>query len=220
MEVISCNYGEAISAPAASQPKEQSKQVRFTSQEIERILNGCKLNQRAAQKELYSKYYGYAMSISLRYSSNYDNGLEMINDAFLKIFKDLKNFESRNDNTASSFTAWLKKVVICACIDHIRKYNKKEMMTTVDTEHTRLADKTETAEQILQYKEIIKCIRQLSPAYKKVFNLYVIEGFSHAEIAAKLNTTESTSKSNLHKAKQNLQQLLNKNNSTRYATAL
>ncbi len=102
----------------------------------------------------------------------------------------------------------------------MRKYNKKQMMTTVDTEHVGLAAKTETAEQILQHKEIIMSISQLSPAYKKVFNLYVIEGFSHAEIAAKLNITESTSKSNLHKAKQNLQQLLIKNNSISYAIGL
>jgi len=60
----------------------------------------------------------------------------------------------------------------------------------------------------LQYKDIIKCIRQLPPAYKRAFNLYVIEGFSHAEIAGKLNVSEGTSKSNLFKAKQNLQKIL------------
>ena len=69
---------------------------RFTSEEIERILDGCRCNQRAEQKELYRKYYGYAMSISLRYSSNYDNAVEMINDAFLKIFKEPEKFCTKN----------------------------------------------------------------------------------------------------------------------------
>ena len=87
-------------------------------------------------------------------------------------------------------------------------------------EHVGLADETETADQILKHKEIMKCIKQLSPVYKAVFNLYVIEGFSHAEIAEKLKISESTSKSNLHKAKQNLQRLIIKNNLITNAMAL
>ena len=99
---------------------------------MEEILDGCRQNQRAAQKELYSMYYRYAMAIALRYSNNYDNAVEMTNDAFLKIFRDLKNFVPRFSSTANSFTGWLKKVVINSCIDHIRMYNKKEMMAGVD----------------------------------------------------------------------------------------
>ncbi len=220
MEGLSYNSGTNILLPDSSANAGQINGKRFTNEEIERILDGCRCNQRSAQKELYSKYYGYAMSISLRYSSNYDNAVEMINDAFLKIFKDVKNFAPRNNNLASSFTAWLKKIVICACIDHIRKYSKKDLRTAVGTEHARLADKTETAEQIMQHKEIIKCIKQLSPVYKTVFNLYVIEGFSHAEIAGKLGIAENTSKSNLHKAKQNLQRLIIENNLITNAMAL
>ncbi len=156
------------------------------------------------------------MAIALRYASNYDNAVEMTNDAFLKIFRDLKNFVPRFESTANSFTGWLKKVVINSCIDHIRMYNKKEMMAGVDLEHVILADERETAEQMLQHKEIIKSIQKLSPAYKAVFNLYVIEGFSHAEIADRLNISEGTSKSNLSKARQNLQQLLRKSNIISY----
>jgi len=194
----------------------QPTRVQVTNQQIELILNGCRLNQRAPQKELYTLYYSYAMSIALRYSSSYDNAVEMTNDAFLKIYRDLKNFVPRFDNTVISFTAWFKKVVVNACIDHLRKYSKKEMMASVGTDEVSIADERETAVQMLQHKEIIKCIQQLSPAYKAVFNLYVIEGFSHAEIAAKLNTSESTSKSNLHKARQNLQQLLKESHIVSY----
>ena len=199
---------------------DQTNLVQLTNEQIEIILNGCRLNQRGAQKELYTKYYGYAMSIALRYSSSYDNAVEMTNDAFLKIYRDLKNFVPRYDNTVISFMAWFKKVVINACIDHIRKYNKKEMMANVDPEQVVIADERETAEQMLQHKEIIKCIQQLAPAYKAVFNLYVIEGFSHAEIAEKLNISEGTSKSNLYKARQNMQQLLKKSNIISYERTL
>jgi RNA polymerase sigma factor (sigma-70 family) len=144
----------------------------------------------------------------------------MTNDAFLRIYMSLKNFVPRYDNTVTSFMAWLKKVVVNTCIDHIRKYNKKEMMASVDPEQVEIADERETAEQMLQRKEIIKCIQQLPPAYKAVFNLYVIEGFSHAEIADKLNISEGASKSNLHKARQNLQQLLRKRNILSYERTL
>jgi len=220
MELIfSYPYATIFSLATVIYPYQENR-VHLTSEQIEMILNGCRLNQRHAQKELYRMYYGYAMSIALRYSSNYDNAVEMVNDAFLKIYRDLKNFVPRYDNIVASFTAWLKQVVICACIDHIRKYNKKEMMTSVDPEQVVVADERETAEQMLQHKEIIKCIQQLSPAYRAAFNLYVIEGFSHAEIADKLNISESTSKSNLHKARQNLQQLVKKSNIISYERTL
>ena len=161
-------------------------------------------------------YYSYAMAIALRYSSNYENAVEMTNDGFLKVYRDLKNFVPRYDNIVGSFMGWFKKILVNACIDHLRKYNKKEMMASVDTSNLTLADERETADQMLQHKEIIKCIQQLSPNYKAVFNLHVIEGFSHAEIAEKLNISEGTSKSNLFKARQNLQQLLQKSNIISY----
>lgn len=198
--------------------QEQNNAVHLTNEQLEIILNGCMLNQRAAQKEVYCIFYSYAMSIALRYSSGYDNAIEMTNDAFLKVYKGLKKFTPRYNNTIASFTAWFKKVVVNACIDHIIKYNKKEALSTsVSYEQMLLADEQETAEQMMQHKEIIQCIQQLSPAYKTVFNLYVIEGFSHAEIAYKLGISVGTSKSNLFKARENLRQLLKRNNIMSYA---
>ena len=104
----------------------------LTNQQIKKIFDGCRLNKRPAQKELYRNYYSYAMSIASRYSCNYDNAEEIINEAFLKIYIDLKNFAPRFDNTDASFTAWLEKVVVNACRDQKEKYNMKEMMTSVD----------------------------------------------------------------------------------------
>jgi len=199
---------------------EQFNSMHLTNEQIKIILKGCMLNERAAQKELYVNYYSYAMSIAMRYSSNYDNAVEMTNDGFLKIYRDLKNFVPRFDNTIASFTAWLKKIMINTCIDHIRKYGKKEMTNSIEIEQVSITDQRETAEQMLQHKEIIKCIQQLSPVYKAVFNLYVIEGFSHAEIAEQLDISEGTSKSNLHHARQNLQQLLKKSHIINYERSI
>ncbi|MEP7239170.1 MAG: sigma-70 family RNA polymerase sigma factor, partial [Ferruginibacter sp.] len=182
------------------------------NKKIELILNGCRLNQRAAQKELYYSYYSFAMSIALRYSASYDNSVEMVNDAFLRVYRDLKNYVPLFDTTAGSFVAWLKNLVVNACIDYNRKYSKKEIMAGVDIEKGALADERENDEQMSEHKLIIKSIQKLPPAYKLVYNLYVIEGFSHVEIADKLNISEVTSKSNLFKARQMLMQLLKEHN--------
>ena len=105
MELIFCYpYATIFSLATVIYPYQQNK-VHLTNEQIEMILNGCRLNKRDAQKELYRKYYGYAMSIALRYASNNDNAVEMVNDAFLKIYRDLKNFIPRHDNTVASFTA-------------------------------------------------------------------------------------------------------------------
>ena len=192
----------------------------MSNEQLDKILEGCRLNERASQKDLYRNYYSYVMSIALRYSSNDSSAVEMTNDTFLKIFKDLCRFVPRYGNTLASFTGWVRRVAIYACIDYLRKYNKNAITTSIDIEQSIPADPGENAEDILQHKEIIKCIQQLSRAYRAVFNLYVIEGFSHAEIAQKLNISEGASKSNLHKAKQNLQQLLRKRHIVNYETNL
>src|ERR1700759_2891341 len=145
----------------------QKNGMRLTNKQLGIILNGCMLNQRGAQKEVYCIYYNYAMSIALRYSSGYDNAIEMTNDAFVRMYRGLKNFTPRVNDIAGSFTAWLGKVVVSACIDHLNKYNKKELLITgIDPEQVVLPDEGETAERMLQRKEIMKCIEQLSPAYK------------------------------------------------------
>jgi RNA polymerase sigma-70 factor (ECF subfamily) len=197
--------------------QEQNNAVHLTNEQLEIILNGCVLNQRSAQKEIYGIYYSYGMSIALRYSPSYDNAVEIINDAFLKIYKGLKNFTPRYNNIVASFKAWLKKVVVNTCIDYLNKYGKKELLFAgIDVKQMVRSDEHETAQQMLQHKDIINCIQQLTPAYKNVFNLYVIEGFSHAEIAYKLNISEGTSKSNLFKARENLRLLLKRNNIMSY----
>lgn len=198
-------------------PKQKSA-LHLSNEQLKIILNGCLLNQRSAQKEIYHTYYSYSMSIALRYSSNYDNAVEIINDAFLKIYKGLKKFTPRSNNIVASFTAWLNKVVVNTCIDYLNRHSKKELLfAQIDVKQVVVSDEHETAQQMLQHKEIIKYIQQLSPAYKAVFNLYVIEGFSHAEISFKLKISEGTSKSNLFKARENLRQLLKSNNIMNHA---
>ena len=200
--------GETYPSRNADASREKTRRLYLSNEELEIVLDGCRKNIRNAQKSLYYNYYGYAMSIALRYASTDENAVEMINDAFMKIYKDLKNFVTNNGKSVVMFNGWLKRLTVNACIDHIRKYNKKEMIGKVEAGLVALSDKSETAEQKLYYNEILACLQQLSPAYRTVFNLYVLEGFSHAEIAGKLNISENTSKTQLMKAKKFLQKKL------------
>ncbi|MEP7232304.1 MAG: hypothetical protein ABI691_18720 [Ginsengibacter sp.] len=141
---------------------EQRKQVHLNHKQLKKIFFGCRLNQRTAQKALHDTYFAYAMSIALCYSSNYDDAVEMTNDAFFKIFKHIKNGELWYGNTIASFVAWLKRIVIRSCIGHKRASNKKEAIAGVVAEQIVSEDECESAER-----------------------------FSHAEIAERLNISES-----------------------------
>jgi hypothetical protein len=106
---------------------EQRASLRLSDEQIEVILDGCRLNQRSAQKKLYRTYYNYALSLALPYSSGYDNAVEIINQAFLKIYRRLRNFVPGYDYTITSFTRTLKKVVENEGLDQIGRFNTKKL---------------------------------------------------------------------------------------------
>jgi RNA polymerase sigma factor (sigma-70 family) len=185
--------------------------VHLTNQQIEIVLEGCRQNSRPAQKELYTAYFGFVMSLTIRYARNYEEAVEMANDGLLKVYRDISRFTPRYDSILSSFGGWLKKVVINSSIDYLRKYNKLEHTQELGVSATDLADRGVTGADELQYKEILKCIDLLAWNKKLVFNLYVIDGLTHVEISKKLGIPVNTSKGYLFKAKQELQAMLKKN---------
>jgi RNA polymerase sigma-70 factor (ECF subfamily) len=102
----------------------------------------------------------------------------------------------------------MKSIVINTSIDHFRKNNKHHFFTDIQDSHTEMPGIVESTIEKMSYKEIMQIVQQLSPVYKAVFNLFVIDGFTHEEIAAQLNITIGTSKSNLSKARVNIQKML------------
>jgi RNA polymerase sigma-70 factor (ECF subfamily) len=168
---------------------------------IKPLLEGCLREHRESQKLLYQEYYNYGMSISLRYSNNRDEASEILNDAFMKIFGNLRKFD-----LSKPFKPWLRKILVNTAINH---YHKKQR--EVQVEEMKNASHESDAEKILSgisYQEIIGLLQKLPPAYRTVFSLYVIEGYSHEEIANLLNIAIGTSKSNLFKAKEQLKLIL------------
>lgn len=148
------------------------------------------------------------MSICERYAGNKDDALEILNDGFLKIFKELHKYRPSYTDSMASFKGWLRQIMVYTAIDHYRKIKKHLAHHNSDPSVLQIAVQQETALDKLSYQEILKAIRLLSPAYRTVFNLFVIEGLSHEEISAKLGIAEGTSKSNLAKARIQLQKIL------------
>jgi len=170
--------------------------------DIRPILEGCLLAHRASQKKLYQHYYNYAMSISLRYASNRDEASEILNDAFMKIFTNLEKFD-----LGKPFKPWLRKILINTAINHYHK--KQREMHIEEMKNAKNESDTEKILSGITYQEVVGLLQKLPPAYRTVFNLHVIEGYSHEEIANMLHIAIGTSKSNLFKAKEQLKIILN-----------
>jgi RNA polymerase sigma factor (sigma-70 family) len=189
----------------------------LTARELSEHIAGCVKNNRESQKIIYCSFYGYAMSICDRYSGNYDDAVEILNDGFLKIFKEVHKYQPAYADTVASFKGWIRKIMVYTAIDHYRKIKKHLANSHTDPVTLQVASTQETALDKLSYQEILKSVQQLSPAYRTVFNLFVIEGMSHEEISNKLGIAEGTSKSNLAKARMQLQKiLLKKQNEPEY----
>ncbi len=168
--------------------------------DLKSIIKGCKGGRGSAQKLLFEKYYGYAKRICLRYTSNVHQAEDMVTDSFLKVFANVKSFDENGN-----FMAWLKTITVRTCIDHYRKYGQK--VAFVDVEDVPyIEDSTGDALDTLGVEEIMELVQKLPPSYRTVFSLYVIDGYSHAEIAAMLQVNEGTCRSNLAKARLKLQQ--------------
>jgi len=144
------------------------------------------------------------MSICLRYSKNADEAVEVLNDGFMKVLTKIKKYDQNR-----SFKGWLRKIMINTALDNYR-HNLK-YYHSYDVENGEAAPVAENALSDMAYQEIVAMVQNLSPAYRTVFNLYVVDGYTHEEIAEMLRISVGTSKSNLSKARENLRNMLKKN---------
>jgi RNA polymerase sigma factor (sigma-70 family) len=169
------------------------------------LIEGCLKGHPQAQRELYEQYKVPLFRLCLRYAGNREEAEDMLQDGFVKVFSDLGQY--RGDGALGG---WIRRVMINVALQHLRR--QKHLPATTDIETvTELAD--DSAEQLfsqLRAKALVALIQQLPPGYRTVFNLYVIEGYAHLEIAEMLGISENTSKSQLSKAKAMLRRVLEK----------
>lgn len=179
------------------------------------LVRGCQNEDRIAQKRLYEKFYGRMLGVCLRYASGREEAAEILNKGFLKVFNTIKNYAPEKGRLDS----WIYKIMLNTAIDHFRSEFRHRGNIVEMEQAYYVSDQTDVLHQI-SADEIIELIQKLSPAYRTVFNLYVMEGMSHGEIAEQLGISEGTTKSNLAKARKKLQAMLlemNKVNLAAYA---
>jgi RNA polymerase sigma-70 factor (ECF subfamily) len=164
------------------------------------MIAGCRKGDPAAQRLLYDTYVDTIMILCLRYISDRGDARELLMDAFLNCYKHIGSFQYKG---AGSLRAWLQQIAVNQCLMYLRK----RRLAWQDIEGVQdLGDESAgSGLDNLSAKEILQYIQELPEGYRTVFNLYAFDAFSHKEIAGALGITESTSKSQLHKARALLQ---------------
>ena len=169
----------------------------------ERIIQGCINEEKSAQQYLYEAYSPKMYYVCLRYARHASEAQDMLQDGFIKVFDNIGSFKSNG-----SFEGWIRRIVVNTALNYCRKSSfKQEQIGIEDYQDTVVKSK---AVSNLGEKELLALIQKLPDGYRTVFNLYVIEGYSHKEIGEMLKVTESTSRSQLAKSRKWMQNELEK----------
>lgn len=175
--------------------------------DLEEVIELCKKSDRRAQEQLFRHFYGKMLAVCLRYIQDRDSAQEVLQEGFIKVFDNIKGYDSKG-----SFEGWVRRIMANSAIDAIRKIRKDTKISDDVNDFKYIPEDEEDGEAwditTLKAEVAMEAIQRLSPAYRTVFNLYVLEEYTHKEIAEKLGISEGTSKSNLAKAKMNLQTFL------------
>ncbi len=170
---------------------------------LQLVIEGCRQGNAQSQRKLYEYFYGYGMSICLRYAKNERQAEEILQDGFLNAFRNLDRYDPDYP-----FKYWLRRILINAAIDYFRKYRRyHQLFVSAAIDEQEVNDHTEFP-GFENDERALPILQKLPPAYRMVFNLYVMEGYKHHEIAEALGISVGTSKSNLARAKAKLRKWL------------
>jgi len=173
-----------------------------TLTEIE-LVRGCIINDRMAQEQLYKQFHGPMASICMRYTRNEHDAIEVLHSGFLKVFKNIDRF----DSTKASLYTWIRTIMVNTAIDFLRQKNRW-YVSHGELEKVETGGIDPEAVDRLSVQELLKLVQKLPPATQAVFNLYVIEGYTHKEIGTLLGISDGTSKWHLSEARRLMQSYL------------
>ncbi len=162
------------------------------------LIKGCIEGDRRIQKELYDRFSPKMYAVCLRYMGNADDAQDILQEGFIKVYKNLERFRGEG-----SFEGWIRRIFVNTAIEQIRK---KKMDVSLTEKEETIEYKSVSATDNINEKDLLKIVSELSPGYRSVFNMYVVEGFSHKEIGELLGISEGTSKSQLARARMILQE--------------
>jgi RNA polymerase sigma factor (sigma-70 family) len=167
------------------------------------LIQGCLEEDRRMQEELYRRFSPRMYGICLRYAGNVAEAEDILQEGFIKVYKKLSTYRREG-----SFEGWIRRIFVNTAIEHFRRKVYQQPIT--EQHENAVEGKYLSVLDDLAEKDIMKLIQELSPGYRTVFNLYVVEGYTHKEIGDLLNISEGTSKSQLSRAKVVLQDLVKK----------
>lgn len=176
---------------------------------LDELIIQCKKQNAKAQGELYQRYSGTLFSICLRYSPNYVEAEDNLQDAFLTIFKKVEQFKDKG-----SFEGWMKRITVNTVL---QKYRKQRVFDITNEDQIEDEVEVEIESEEIPLDFLLKIIQELPDRYRLVFTMYVMDGYSHKEIAEMLEISDGTSKSNLARARiilKNKIELFQSNNNT------
>ena len=165
------------------------------------LISGCMEGNRRMQEELYRRFSPRMYAVCLRYAGNAEEAEDILQEGFIKVFKKLDSFRSEG-----SFEGWVRRVFVNTAIEHFRR--KRYLMPITEKEENTIEAKYASVLDEMGAKDVLALVRELSPGYRTVFNMYVVEGYTHREIADMLGISEGTSKSQLSRAKVILQDMV------------
>ena len=167
------------------------------------LINGCIEGNRRMQEELYRRFSPRMYAVCLRYATSSEEAEDILQEGFIKIFKKLDSYRGEG-----SFEGWIRRIFVNTAIEHFRR--RRYLQPVTEKEENTVEGKYLSVLDNLAEKDILELIRQLSPGYRTVFNMYVVEGYTHKEIGDMLGISEGTSKSQLSRAKVILQDMVKK----------
>ncbi|KEZ92514.1 RNA polymerase sigma factor [Nonlabens ulvanivorans] len=169
---------------------------------LKELINECKKHNRKAQKEIYDRFSGNLFASCLKYAPNYEEAQDVLQDTFIVIFNKIDQFKDDG-----SFEGWCRRIAVNTAL---QRYRKKKVFNLVNEDQIKdVQDEVEEIEDI-DLNSLLNMVQQLPDRYRMVFSMYVLDGYSHKEIASMMEITEGTSKSNLARARQHLKEMINK----------
>lgn len=169
---------------------------------LEELIDGCQREKRDCQRLLYERYYSLMLSVCMRYVPHEEMAREVLNMGFMKVFTGIR----RRSYESGNFGGWVYRIMVHTATDYLKSEIRHRHVEIDKTVY--VVDDNEDALDRISAEELIEMVQQLSPAYRAVFNLYVMEEYTHPEIAEALGISEGSSKSNLSKARMRLQEMI------------
>ncbi len=164
------------------------------------LINACQNGKSWAQKEIYELYASTMMSVCVRYLTDFETARDILHDGFIKVFTKIETYSG-----TGSFEGWMRRIFVTTALEYLRRNDALKQSLAIEEHENAIQDVDVSSIEKISADDLMACIAKLPNGFRTVFNLYAIEGYSHAEIAKALNISENTSRSQFMRARKILQ---------------